>query len=222
MKLPKEHIFQKPGDDNCGPCCLAMVYSLKGKQVPRDLNLKLKKKGKTTYTPQLASYLLKNEIKPKLFISNPQVISPAWSNLPKEKIIKNLKSWLMINPKRGWKTFGRHLLTYLRNGGEIELKSYTTEDFKKLLDKGSLLVLCLDEVWLWGHRFIKGKAKIDEIGGETHGHFVVVTKYNNGKFEIYDPYPTTVLGRFGVYWIDGNQLLNASLIWASTILEVKK
>ncbi len=222
-KLPLEHVFQKEDDYNCGPSCLEMIYRLRGiKRTVKDIlkDFHFEKLGSTTYPAQLARDLIKNGLKTKIIISNPRAISPAWVNLPKEKIIDNLKDWLTLQSKHDWHTFGLHLLFYLQEGGEVELKSYTVVDIKKMLDKGSLLGIALDEAWLYGHRLKVKKAETDEFNGDTYGHFIVVTGYKGNKFSILDPYPTVFKEKHGSYAIDAYQLLNASLIWAGTIIEV--
>jgi len=225
IQLPKEHIFQKENDECCGPCCLSMVYKIKGKnislgQILKDL--KLGEKGLPTYPPQLARHLNSNGLRTKLTISNSQVISPAWANEVKSKVIENLKYWVTFQPKHDWHEFGLHALFYLQEGGEIELKSYGISDIKKMLDSGSTLILGVDEVFIWKHRFKEHKAEIDEIKGKSYGHFIVVTGYKDNKFSVLDPYPTKIPNKYGSYEVNGNDLLNASLIWAATILEVLK
>jgi hypothetical protein len=200
-----------------------MVYKIKGKSISLSqiLNdLRLGERGATTYPAQLARHLNKNGIRTKLTISNSQVISPAWKDAGKATLIENLKHWLAFQPRHGWHEFGLHVLFYLQEGGEIEVKSYTVSDFQRMLSKGSLLVLAVDEVWIWKHRFKEHKAEIDDLNGRSHGHFIVVTKFKDDKFTILDPYPTNIPGRHGSYEIDGNDLLNASLIWSATIVEI--
>ncbi len=223
IKLPPQHVFQKEDDDNCGPSCLAMIYRFKGRdykvsKVLKDLNLE--KNGEPTYPAQLARHLNKNNIKTKLTFSNSNIISPAWATWDNKQIIEALKDWVVLQPNHEWHKFALQTLFYLQEGGIIELKSYTVEDFKRMLDRGSLIILCIDEVWIWGHRMRTHKAETDEIRGKSHGHFVVVTKYHQNTFTVLDPYPTNIESRHGSYTVEGHQLLNSSLIWASTILEI--
>ena len=223
--LPKEHIFQKGDDDCCGPCCLSIVYKIKGKKISlsrivKDLNLE--KKCEPTYSPQLARHLNKNGLITKLIIANFGAISPAWAKENNKKIIENLKDWVVIQPDHNFHLFGLHSLFYLQEGGKIELRPCFLEDLKRMLDNGSILILCVDEVWLWGHRLLSHKSQIDEIRGKTLGHFIVVKGYKGDKFSVLDPYPTKIPERHGSYTVDGKDLLNSSLIWSATIIEVLK
>ncbi len=220
---PKVHIFQKKDDYNCGPTCLSMVYKLRGKQINVKQIVKdfhYEPKGESTYPPQLARHLLKHGLKTKLTIGNPKTISPAWKSWPKDQIIDALKSWLTLQPESQWHKYGLHMLFYLQEGGEAELKAYTIKDLTRMLDRGSLLIICIDEVWLWGHRFLDKEAKIDELKGQSHGHYVLVDKYQGKEVHVLDPYPTKIKNRHGTYQVDFQELLNASLIWSGTIIEV--
>jgi hypothetical protein len=89
-----------------------------------------------------------------------------------------------------------------------------------MLDNGSLLALCVDEVWLWGHHIILDTGEINDIKGQNYGHYVLVTGYKGNSFRILDPYPTSLEGRHGLYEVDGETILNANLIFCATILEV--
>jgi len=224
--LPEEHIFQNVDDENCGPACLAMAYRILGKKVDVEeilKDLKIKKKGRPTFPPELAGHLLRNNIKTRLIISSPRIISPAWADLNNKELVKNLEVWLALqkNHRAIMYKFAKQLVPYVKSGGVVELKSYSSSDLKEMLDNGSLLILCVDEVWLWGHRLISFTSKIDEFKGKSSGHYVLVKSYHGDKFEVYDPFPTKIPERNGIYWIDQNQLLNASLIWAATVLEIE-
>lgn len=229
IKLPPEHIFQKEDDHNCGPSCLVMVYRLLGKNISLKkilTDFRFERKGEATFPAQLARHLTKNGIKNKIYISNPQVIPPAWKDLPKEELVENIKTWLTLNISYEdiWSKYALHLLFYLQEGGEVILKSYNANDLKEMLDRKSLIIATIDEVWLWGHRIrTKGhKGIIDNFRAKTTGHFVLVKGHKGNKFQILDPYPTNIAGRYGSYEVEENQLINASLTWAATIIEVLK
>jgi ABC-type bacteriocin/lantibiotic exporter with double-glycine peptidase domain len=102
MDLPSVHIFQESDSNTYGSCCLAMVYALKGKNISlsnilNDFNHP--KIGKATYVHQLANHLHKNRVKTKIVTSTSKVLSPAWRDIPKEKIIENLQAWIPVHRK---------------------------------------------------------------------------------------------------------------------------
>lgn len=219
------HIFQASDSYTCGPCCLAMVYAMKGKDIKLQDILKdfhQPKRGKPTYTAQLVSHLHKNGIKTKLITSTSKVLSYAWADLPREKLIENIKEWLTFHKKTLWCKEVKNILSYLEEGGELEQKSYTSQTIKDILDRHSLVILCIDEDWAWGHRLamVDGKRIVDDIKGKLEGHFVLVTGYKDNMFHVLDPFPTNIENRHGEYDIDVDQLTNASLTWDPEIIEI--
>lgn len=223
--LPPQHVFQNEDDSNCGPSTLEMVYRTKGisrdiKQILKDFHLD--SKGDLTYPPQLARDLQRNGLRTNLLISSPSVISPAWKEWSTIEQIEALKLWATLNPKNDNHIIGLHTLFYLQEGGSISLTSYDATDLKQRLDQESLLIVGLDEVWIWGHRFQEYKAQVDEFKGKSDGHFVLVNGYNENRFSVLDPYPTNLSDRHGQYEVEENQLVNASLLWEGMIVEVLK
>lgn len=223
--LPPEHIFQESDSFTCGPCCLAMVYAKKGKKITlQDIlkDFKHPTKGKPTYVMQLGSHLLKNGIKSKLIVSTSKVVSPAWKNISKKELISNLEKWLSLHPKAMWKMDVEYVIQYLKDGGDLLQESYSAETLKEMIDRNSLIILGVDEDWIWGHRFklVGSERVIDEIGGYLEGHFVLVDGYNDKTFHVLDPFPTKVAERHGEYNVPMNTLINASLTWDSQILEI--
>ncbi len=225
LGFPPQHLYQEVDSDNCGPCCLEMAYGFKN--VDRKLRDILKdfhfgKKGKPTYPAQLARDAMKQGLKTRLIISNPRIIPPVWSNLPREKLVENVKDWLTLNPKHDWLAYGLHLLFYLLEGGDILLQSISVADLGKMISSGSILILGVDEVWLWGQRLDGRKHRFDNFNGNTSGHFVLTREFDNDSFTVLDPYPTKLPGRMGRYVVSGNELLNSILIWSGTGLEILK
>ncbi len=224
-KYKNIHIFQASNSYTCGPCCVAMVYSMKGKDIKLGDVLKdfgHPKRGKPTYAAQLVSHVHKNGIKTKLVTSTSKVLSYAWRDLPKDKLIENIKEWLNFHPKNLWRKEVTYILDYLEDGGDLEQKSYSSQTIKDMLDKKSLVILCIDEDWAWGHRLkMVGKERIvDDIKGGLEGHFVLVTGYKDNMFHVLDPFPTNIENRHGEYDIECDQLTNASLTWDPEIIEI--
>jgi len=195
--LPPEHVFQESDSNTCGPSSLAMIYRMKGK----DISVKeilgdfyQEGKGEATFAPQLARHLHSNGINTRLIVSSSKIVSPAWKDLEANAMIKNMKSWLTHHPKAEWHLNNLHLLFYLQEGGKLDIESYTADILRNVLDKGSKLIVCVDEGWLWGHRIERkdGIVKINDEVGKLEGHFVVVTGYEGNKFHILDPFPTGI------------------------------
>lgn len=216
-------MFQAEDDQNCGPCCLQMLYLLKGKkrtvkEILADFHFE--EKGRSTYPAQLARDLIRQGLQTKLTIANPRVIAPDWAGKSKAELIELLKQWLSLQDKHDWHLYALHLLFYLQEGGEVVLKPINEKDLQQMIDRGSLLLLAVDEVWLWGHRYKDKKAEIDDVGGRTHGHFVLVKSRTGDQFSVFDPYPTIQPEAHGEYLVDGKKLVNALLTWSATVVEI--
>ncbi|MDC0358720.1 hypothetical protein OAO01_07890 [Oligoflexia bacterium] len=112
----------------------------------------------------------------------------------------------------------KHLISYLNVGGKLDLCTLDSKLVKKVLDRGSLIVTCLDEVWVWGHRF--HEMKLDDLRGATDGHIVVITQRGENGLSVLDPYPTFLPGLHGYYTIDPEKLAQATLMWDGMIIEV--
>lgn len=225
MSKSPHHIFQASDSYTCGPCCLAMVYSMKGKKISlKDIlsDFHHPEKGNPTYAAQLARHLHKNGIKTKLTTSTSKILSYAWRDLPRKELIENIKEWIMLHSGDLWRNAIIHILFYLQEGGELEQKSYTTQTIKEMLDRNSLVILCIDEDWAWGHRLklVGDKRMIDDLEGALEGHFVLVTGYKDNMFHVLDPFPTNVENRHGEYDIECDQLANASLTWDPEVIEI--
>lgn len=98
--LPPEHVFQESDSYTCGPCCLAMVYKMKAKNITLSdilADFHHPEKGEPTYGPQIAAHLEKNGIKTNILISSSTVISPAWKDYSKEELIDAYKKWLAFH-----------------------------------------------------------------------------------------------------------------------------
>lgn len=222
-KIPPEHVFQKAGSENCGPCCLQMIYNLKG--INRDLekilsDLKYPPQGKNTFPGQIATHLLQNGQDCRMYVANTRVVSPAWRDLTREQLISNITEWMQANPKDDWLNFGSSLQLFLKAGGKIDFKSLGPDDFQEMLNRGSQLIPCVEGPLLWDHKFIMPKQLVDEIHGSVPGHYVVVKSLIDGQVEILDPYPTNLSEKNGHYKVSLKDLVNATLVWSGTVIEV--
>lgn len=222
---PSIHIFQEADSNTCGPCCLAMVYAMRGKSTSLNdiLNdFQQGPKGATTYVPQLATHLLTHGLDTNLTISSGRILSYAWKDLSTTALTDKLEAWVKAHPDDSFNANNTFLLEYLRKHGTVTIDSYNVNSFKKMLDTGSILILCVDESWLWGQRLNRSKQLIafDDIQGIVEGHFVVLTSYVDNQFHVLDPYPTNLDGKHGIYEVDEQILLNASLTWAPQFIEV--
>ena len=106
----------------------------------------------------------------------------------------------------------------------MEARYYSAATIRDALDTGAVVMVCVDEDWLWGHRLKRddGKVTVNEISGKVEGHFVVVTGWKDEKFHVLDPFPTGIENRHGEYFVPDSDLVNASLTWDPQILVIAK
>jgi hypothetical protein len=202
-----------------------MVYAMKGKKITREeilRDFRHGEKGEFSYTPQLARHLLANGLPNRLHIAGSNFgLLPSWRGLTKEEVIDNLKVWLTLHAQDESHLDSLHILFYLQEGGEIAIEAYTADTLKSLLGNGSVLIVCIDEAWIWQHRRrLDNKRVMDDLVGGREGHFVVITGYTGDMLHVLDPFPTNIPGRHGAYDIEANEIVNASLTWDPQIIEI--
>ena len=215
---------QKIGTKACGPVCLLNVYKhfrIKKSldEILRDLKIDDKI---TTYPAQLATHLIGSGLKTVFINSSPFVIYPSWSGKPSKTIADRLQKWIKLNKSDRWLKNSRHLLSYLNKNGEIMIIDLTTEAIDNFLDKGYLLICCLEESWIWGERKIPNTNKFDDVKGKTRGHYVILYGKDKNNYLVSDPFPTGLKNREGLYSLDKAKLLVATLVWTGQIIAVKK
>ncbi|MBD3362355.1 hypothetical protein GF362_01395 [Candidatus Dojkabacteria bacterium] len=227
MKDNFPNIKQKADSSACGPSCLQAIYKyygkdLKLKMILEDLHID---KDTSTYVSQLARHLNTNHLSTTLISSNPFVVSPDWKAKPKKVVIKELKEWILHHFNKGkveniWIKEALYLLFYLQEGGNLKISNITTDLIDKYLEDQNLILCCLAENWIWGKRKISKVVEYDNIKGHVNGHFVIVYDKNKGDYQISDPYPTSIENKEGLYAINKEELLTATLTWSHEILIV--
>lgn len=219
------HRFQEVDSDNCGPVCLEMMYNIFHN--PRSLQdiqkrFQLGINGNSTFTPQLALDLVEQGLNVRMVGMNTQIIPPAWSNLPVEEIIVNLKAWISKHPKHDWKKHNEYLVEFLQKGGSFTLSMFDETDIKKALDRESVVGVCVDEVWLYGNRIVRHGRDIDNTGETTSGHFVLIVGYDKNMFQIADPFPLEGTDKPSVYLKKEQTVLAAIYSWGGVFMEVSQ
>jgi len=212
------------GSKTCGPVSLLNIYT--HLQVPITLEVILKELNITetdsTYLSQLARNCNSHGLNTIILSSNPHIVSPTWKDKSKEEMISFLKEWAIHNSKDEWLKACLFLLFYLQEGGIVKIIDLSTQVIDEYLDKGYILLSCLEESWLWEKRKIEGKSEYDDVKGHTRGHFVVIYEKQGEDYLLSDPYPTKIEGKEGLYKVNKQKLLVSTLVWNSEILAVKK
>ncbi len=111
---------------------------------------------------------------------------------------------------------------YLQEGGKLRIVDLSTNIIDEYLNKGYIIITCVEESWLWQKRKVEGRSKYDDIKGHARGHFVVLYEKENNEYLISDPYPTKIKNREGLYKVSKQKLLVATLVWNRAFIAVKK
>lgn len=215
---------QKVGSQYCGPMCLKNTYDYLGKQktlkqIFKEMDVD---EDTPTYLPQLARNLHSNNIQTTIVSSQSKVINFAWKDSTKAEIIAKLKR-CVVRSKRPemiteWDKETLHTLFYLQEGGDIKIDNITKELVNNYLQKGKIIITCVETSWLWGNRKIKGKAIFNDVLGDQSGHFVVITGIKNDKYIISDPYPLNAKNE--IKEISQDHLIVATLIWDAALIVI--
>jgi len=218
------NIQQKVGSSTCGPNCLLNVYQSLG--IKTDLKKILKELNITsedpTYVPQLARHLNDSKLITCIVSSDSGSVSPTWENKSSTEIIEGLKKWIIHNNKDNWLIENILLLFYLQEGGLLKVVDLSTDIIDDYLNKGYVIISCVDASWLWQKRKIKGTTEYDDIKGHKEGHFVVIYGKEEDNYLISDPFPTKIKDKEGLYKANKQKVLVATLIWDRAIIAVKK
>lgn len=221
-----KHITQKENDYSCGLVCVQMILNSIGIDENIEGLLKLMKSNpndtKGVYPSELVSLLGKFNIPSRLLFSHSYMLEHNSNNFSQGEKIAFMKKWIRHNSKHQYVAYAKHLLDLLISNGKVEHVFHSAEYWQKLLNNNSVLIITVNLPDLYGKKKFDKQAKYDSIKGSTHeGHFVVITEYKNSQFKVYDPYPSKIKGREGIYWIDADILLNACIIWRGNVIEVK-
>jgi len=222
-KFPNEK--QKVGSSVCGPLCLLNIYEYLGcdcelDDILEDLGIEDKE---ITYLPQLALHARKKGLSTKYFQSNPREVSPTWKGQNASRYIEKFKKWIKLQSDDNiWKKNAGYLVKYIQNGGQIEIGDLSSKKISKYLADGYVVLVALEQTWLWGKRKVKGKIEYDDLKGKASGHFVVIYGENEKEFFVSDPYPTKLDNREGLYKVTKDTLLVSILVWGAQVVGIKK
>lgn len=182
-------IKAQPDEVTCGPTCLHAIYrhhedTIGLKQVIEEVK-KLKTGG--TLAVMLGNHALKRGYKVSLHSYNLNVFDPSWHNLPKKKLIANLKRQMSYKLKqRRLRIASRAYIKFLELGGKLLWSELNEELIKSYLTKSIPILTGLSATYLYGTpREIDSTNKYDSIRGVPVGHFVIINGYDEANKFVY-------------------------------------
>jgi hypothetical protein len=182
-------IEAQPDEVTCGPTCLHAIYQHHGddislKQVVDEVK-KLKSGG--TLAVMLGNHALRRGYKVSLHSYNLNVFDPTWHDLPRKKLILNLRRQMNYKFKqRKLKIASKAYIKFLESGGKMLWTELNAELIKTYLTKGVPILTGLSATYLYGTpREIDATSKYDSIRGAPVGHFVIINGYDEANKFVY-------------------------------------
>lgn len=218
MDLKKHHKYQKVNSVDCGPVCVKIICDALGRNTSLEsIKSQLEYVDDGVYPPQIGKVLLNHNIANKLILANVSLISKEEKDSMTDKeFVEYLKQWIKYNSKDIFVNFAKHLLSYVEQGGKVEIDpTYSSHKMKLSIEKGEKILASVQQSLLWGQNKIKDSQLFDSIKGQSNAfHFVIVNAVAGKEcLEIIDPYPTGLKKhQNGVYNINENTLINAAMI----------
>lgn len=215
---------QQANTNSCGPTCLLNVYqklklSINLTDILKELNIT---EQDSTYPSQLASHANKIGLETLILSSNSYSLSREWENKKPKEVAELLKEWIKHNMSDNWIKDAIFLLFYLQEGGNLKILDLSIDIIDDYLSKNYILIVCLEESWLWGKRKLDHVAVFDSIKGHSRGHFVVLYDKTTKNYKVSDPYPTNIPNRDGLYEVSKQTLFNSVIMWNSHVIAIKK
>jgi hypothetical protein len=182
-------IKAQPDEVTCGPTCLHAIYRHHGddielKQVIDEVK-KLKSGG--TLAVMLGNHALKRGYKVSLHSYNLNVFDPSWRNLPRKKVISNLRRQMAYKFKqRKLRIASRAYIKFLEMGGKMLWTELNEDLIKSYLTKSVPILTGLSATYLYGTpREMDSNNKYDSIRGVPVGHFVIINGYDEASKFVY-------------------------------------
>lgn len=218
VTIPKNK--QEFNDYNCGPVSLLNIYEYFN--VDKNINAIHTEinsnSNQITYLPQLALNLHMNNFKVEYLSSNPYRVSRSWSKFASDEVYKMYKKYVTKNKNNQWSNSDKHLLNYLSKGGILKVKNnITSELIDNLLDQKRLILVNIEQSWIYGSKLIPFTNKFDDIDGKTSGHFIVIYKKKGSSYYFMDPFPL----KKEILKVDKDILLTSLCFWNPELVSVK-
>ncbi len=215
---------QAANSNSCGPVCVQNIYEHFGmiktlQQINADLNITPET---VTFMSQLARTLHFHGLQTRIHTCNPHYLTYEWKNLNEGQLIEKIKKWITHVRGHNWMTDCIQFLFYLQEGGKVTIENVSATLIDSILEKGNVVLCCVEDSWLWEKRKIVGSQDFDDIKGQGTGHFITVYGSEGNEYLLSDPYPTNLKGKNGLYKTSKEHLLTCILMFNPQVLEIGK
>lgn len=211
-------IEAQPDDVTCGPTCLQALYryykdEVQLKQLIREVK-QLKNGG--TLAVMLGNNALMRGYKAIIYSYNLNVFDITWAGLSNRKLVKKLKEQMAFKSKRRkLQIESKAYIQFLEAGGEVRYDELDEKLIKSYLNKSTPILTGLSATYLYGTpREVPQFDIYDDIKGESAGHFVVISGYDEEKNCVYlaDPMTPNPIGKGRVYRVGFSRLISSIML----------
>ncbi|TVQ61533.1 MAG: hypothetical protein EA379_06250 [Phycisphaerales bacterium] len=214
-------ILAQPDDTTCGPTCLHALYRYYGDDMPLerviDETQRLRHGG--TLAVLLAKHAMRRGYKVQIYTYNVHVFDPTWFEPGAGDMRDLLRAQIKRKRDARIRFASRAYIEFLDMGGEIYLRDLTRDLIRKHLDRGVPILTGLNATYLYREaRERQRDGKPDPIGGESTGHFVVLSGYDREErtVSVADPLESNPVSRTTSYDVDIDRLMCSILLGIAT------
>jgi hypothetical protein len=209
--------LRQPDDVSCGPTCLFKVLRGYGDQRSFDDITAAVRRNEDggTLGVFLGLAALQLGYDATLYSYNLRVCDPTWAQLSPGQLADKLSQRAEEVRERKLREAVEAYASFVRAGGLVLFEDLTPALLVSLLDTGRPIVCGLSATYLYQiPREDPRTGRIDDVGGEPAGHFLVVCGYgqHGNHFIVSDPYRGLPMTVTGTYDVGSQRLLNAILL----------
>ena len=167
----------------------------------------------------LAKHAMQRGYKVTIYTYNVHVFDPTWFEPGAGDMRDLLRAQIKRKRDARVRFASRAYIDFLDMGGEVYLRDLTRDLIRKHLDRGIPILTGLNATYLYREaRERQRDGKPDPIGGESTGHFVVLSGYDreDRTVSVADPLESNPVSRTTSYDVDIDRLMCSILLGIAT------
>lgn len=205
-------VLPQPTGDVCGPTCLHAIYRFLGRDVPIERLIEqvpaLPDGG--TLAVFLGLHAVGEGFRATIYTNNLQTFDPTWFR-PGVDLSRKLEAQRAKKADEKLRIATDAYLEFLRRGGRVRMRTFTSELLRGFLDRGLPILAGLSSTYLYDCPRELPSGEHDDIAGSPGGHFVVISGYDADREHVLiaDPLPDNPKFEKPYYSVELNRLLAA-------------